>query len=55
MSERLYSDKIEADMNAYFEKYGWSLLRIAWVRKMLNDAFEEGKASSGKVITEEKK
>jgi hypothetical protein len=45
VSERLYSDKIQAKLSAYFNKYGWSLLRGAAIEEMLNDAFKEGQAS----------
>jgi hypothetical protein len=45
MSERLYSEVIEKRLTEYFHKYGWSIMRGAYLQALLNEAYKEGQAS----------
>jgi hypothetical protein len=54
MSERLYSEVIEKRLTEYFHKYGWSIMRGAYLQELLNEAYKEGQASVQFIVKEEK-
>lgn len=45
MTERLYSNVIANRLKEYFETYGWSVMRGAYLQELLNEAYKEGQAS----------